>query len=94
MTDERIFGCFSILLGCAVMVLSSFLETMPMFLIVGMITGAGILISGVVIVTIFLSARYCPECGEILQKNSYQCAVCGHQISIEITSALIRRLLH
>lgn len=94
MADARIFGFFSILLGSTMVVLSSFLEAMPVFLVVGVITGTGIVFSGAIIVATFLSARFCPECGETLREGSYQCPICGHQVSNKITPSLIRRLLH
>lgn len=94
MEDARTFGFFSIFLGGTIIVLSSFLSTMPVFLAVGMVTGTGILISGVTIVGRYLVIRDCPICGEILKERSYKCAVCGHEVSNTITPSLIRRLLH
>ncbi|NOY22107.1 MAG: hypothetical protein GXO70_01170 [Acidobacteria bacterium] len=94
MTDARIFGFFSILLGGTIVVLSSFLDAMPVFLIVGVLTGAGIFFSGAMIVVTFLSARSCPECGEILRDGSDHCVICGHEVSNTISPSLIRRLLH
>ena len=94
MEDARIFGFFSIFLGGTIIVLSSFLSTMPVFLAVGMVTGTGILISGVSIVGRCLISRDCPVCGEILKEGSYKCAVCGNEVSNTITPSLIRRLLH
>ncbi len=94
MADARIFGFFSILLGGTIVVLSSFLGAMPGFLIAGMLMGAAILLSGAAIVTTFLLAKYCPECGEILSDACYECPVCGHQVSNEITASLVRRFFH
>ncbi|RLE23722.1 MAG: hypothetical protein DRJ08_02100 [Acidobacteria bacterium] len=94
MTDAKVFGFFSILLGGTIIVLSSFLEAIPLFLIVGVLTGSGIVFVGITIVSKFASGTYCPECGEVLSETCHECSVCGHHVSNKISPSLLRRLLH
>ena len=94
MADARVFGIFSILLGGTIVVLSAFLGATPVFMIVGILTGLGILFAGATIITTFLAGRQCSECGEILRDGTHSCPVCGHMVSEHISPSLIRRLLH
>jgi len=94
MVDARVVGIFSILLGGSIVVLSTFLGATPVFLIVGILTGLGILFAGATILATFLAGRQCSECGEILRDGTYSCPICGHTVSERISPSLIRRLLH
>ncbi|NOZ13450.1 MAG: hypothetical protein GXO69_07355 [Acidobacteria bacterium] len=93
MEDAKVFGSFSILIGILIIILSSFLNMMPLFLVIGILTGAGILLSGSLILLRHLCGRSCPICGELIRNENRECAICGYQLPDDMAFSLLHRLI-
>ncbi len=91
MEEAKGFGFFSIFVGVSIVILSTFLNMIPAFLVIGMLTGVLIFLVGVAIIASIRKGEKCPDCGQRLEEEDIKCPVCGYRPGISTPTPEFRR---